>query len=141
MTPDFYIEHIGFVTNNLAKFESFWCDLLGYKCIHESCGSEQMMKELFGASEAVIKRYQKEGLLPDIEIHYFQDLKDCYQKFQRFGMNHICLHTGGPGSREVFIHSLPDNLKVHVYDNPRGWENIFMQDYEGNWIELRERIE
>lgn len=99
---------------------------------------------LFEYGPAMIRRYSHEEWDVDIEIHQF--LKDDYQPrefdspFQRPGINHICIHTGGPNSRMEFLSSLPLYVKSHIYDNPKGWQNIFIRDFEGNWIELRENL-
>ena len=52
------------------------------------------------------------------------------QKFYRYGLNHICLNTGGPGSKEEFAKSLPELVEKRVYKNPGGWTNIFIRDFQ-----------
>jgi len=139
------LDHIGWITFDIEKFERFWCNVLGYECIHTSSATEEMTRSLFKAdSGAEIKRYHNYHLNstnPDIEIHYFSDHLDAPKDFHRFGINHICLNTGGQGSRTSFLESLPPEVEVKIYDNPKGWQNIFIRDLEGNWIELREDFE
>ena len=122
---DMHIDHIGWITFDIQAFESFWCDVLGYECIHESSATEDMTSSLFGAeSGAKIKRYHNYDLnsaSPDIEIHYFPDCLDAPKDFHRFGINHVCLNTGKSGSRKLFLESLPSEVERRIYDNPKGW--------------------
>lgn len=137
----FFIDHIGWITRDISLFEKFWCGLLGYKEVGSSLADEDMMTTLFGAGPANIKRYHHPfGLGPDIEIHQFDQGSPSPHLFQRPGINHICLMMGGRGSREKFIETLPNGVKLKSYNNPRGWVNMFINDYEGNWIELREQL-
>jgi len=139
---NFSIDHVGFITDDIETFESFWCSILGYELLKETKVDSELAKQLFHfKSEGTIRRYRKEGAGPDIEIHLFS--RGSWQRpqvFQCFGINHVCLHTGGPGSRGELISTLPENVRVLSYNNPKGWINYFIQDYEGNWIELRERL-
>jgi len=138
----FLIDHVGWITKDIEKFEGFWCEVLGYECMHTSAAPSEMMTTLFGAGEATIKRYshpKNQG--PDIEIHYFPEHGEVEeQPFYRFGINHVCILTGGAGSRTDFLSKLPETVEKAIYDNPGGWQNIFIRDYEGNWIELRENF-
>ena len=138
----FLIDHVGWITDDISLFEKFWCDLLGYKCVNTSSAAHEMMATLFGAGEATIKRYKHpKNQGPDIEIHYFLNHGETEDlPFYRFGINHICLMVGGTGSRQEVLGRLPDDVEVKLYDNPGGWQNIFIKDYEGNWIELRESM-
>jgi len=61
-------------------------------------------------------------------------------RFHDFGLNHICINTGSKGSKEEFLKTLPEDIMVNIYQNPLGWTNAFVRDYEGNWIELREQV-
>jgi len=135
-----HLNHIGWVTQDIEAFESFWCNLLGWRCIYTSRGTEEMMGQLFQAGPAIIKRYSKEGSL-DLEIHYFLETERTDSlDFQRQGINHVCLFTGGKGSRQELLNKLPEGVSRIVYDNPGGWQNIFIRDYENNWVELREDL-
>jgi len=140
--PNFTMDHVGWITKNTELFERFWVGVMGYEAVKETAVDPDLARALFHhESMGRIIRYRKENAGPDIEIHAFVDGCDpAPQTFQRFGINHICIHTGGPGSRQEFIDALPSDVKVHTYDNPKGWKNHFIQDYEGNWIELRERL-
>lgn len=137
------INHIGWITKDISLFEKFWCDIIGYKEIHSSTIDSEMSKYLFGnETNVLIKRYALTGNT-DIEIHCFLDgcklgLEEQY--FDRIGINHVCFHTGEKGSKLKFINKLPKDVKIHTYNNPKGWTNIFIRDYENNWIELRESL-
>lgn len=137
------IDHIGWITNDSNMFEAFWCHILGYEEVGRSEMAGEMCLALFGfTSEASIRRYRATNIVgPDIEIHVFKDgSAPASRLFHRFGINHICLHTGGPGSRSEFLSKLPINVRVHCFNNPKGWQNIFIRDYDENWIELRESL-
>lgn len=134
-------DHVGWITRDPAKFEAFWCGILGFKQTYESRLPVEMATDLFQIkSPALIRRYYREGFGPEIEIHFLEETNPSRapQTFGRLGINHICLHTGGQGSRKQFLDSLPASVKQYIYKNPRGWENIFIRDYEGNWIEIKE---
>lgn len=133
------LDHIGWITDNVEKFESFWCDILGYKICHSSEVSEELCQRLFGVKErAIIKRYKKENS-PTIEIHsFFGGSVQSEKKFHQSGINHICFYTGERGSKGIFLESLPKSVNRLIYINPGGWINVFIQDFEDNWIELRE---
>lgn len=137
----FHIDHIGWITDREDLFEDFWCDILGYKLIKTTKIIPELMQNLFGySSNGIIKRYSKKEAGPDLEIHVFNK-GSCKSNplFHRQGINHICLFTGGKGSREKFLKSIPSHL-IKAYKNPQGWMNYFIVDYEGNWIELRENL-
>jgi catechol 2,3-dioxygenase-like lactoylglutathione lyase family enzyme len=137
------IDHVGWITRDVRKFERFWVDIIGYKQVHESELSLRMAQVLFGVYDtAKIRRYSKPDMGPDIEIHCFREgrCESFCQHFDRFGINHICLLIGGRGSRDEWVLQLPDDVVVHSFNNPKGWKNIFIQDYEGNWVELREEL-
>ena len=133
--------HYGYVTKNIERFEKFWCDILGYKLLRESKVNPDLCEVLFGfRSGGTIRRYENPKLGPDVEIHVFDNTEVEQYKFNRFGINHICLETGYPGSRKEFVDKLPRDITVKIFNNPKGWKNYFIQDYDGNWIELREDI-
>lgn len=127
------IDHIGWVSNNLQKFEDFWVKILGFKKIWESNLTPEMVRTLFGINcGSRCLRYQKNTLT--IECHLFD--KPLYQitpSFEKFGINHICLHVD---NRQEFLKQY--SFQTHIYHNPKGWDNIFIRDFEGNWIELKE---
>lgn len=127
------IDHIGWVTNNLQKFEDFWVKILGFRKIWESYLSPEMAKILYGVEHgAMCIRYKKGNLV--IECHVFdQTVTEKEPRFKQFGLNHIALHVS---SRKKFLKQYP--FKTHIYHNPKGWDNIFIRDFEGNWIELKE---
>jgi hypothetical protein len=137
-----HIDHIGWITNNILLFEEFWCKIVGYTCIWESELDSTISKALFNIDDvATIHRYTLTDTdTPDIEIHQFHKGSGNVGtwQFNRQGINHVCLHTGAKGSREEFLKVLPAYVIVHKYKNPKGWFNIFIQDFENNWVELRE---
>ena len=135
------LDHVGFITSEIKKFEEFWCEILGYRCFHQSKLTKDMAMLLFETDEeAEIRRYRAvcvEG--PDIEIHVFKNgpKHPDWHLFQSYGINHVCLHTGGPESRRTLLERLPERVEVRVFNNPKGWQNVFIRDFEGNWVELR----
>ena len=138
----FSLDHVGWVTNNPKLFESFWCVILGFKLIKTGELSRELCMTLFSyPGSATAQRYAHPEWSTDIEIHIFngpQAESDRY--FEGHGINHICFHTGGPGSRQLFLEQLPSSVVSYVYDNPAGWQNIFIRDFEMNWVELRETL-
>ena len=125
-------DHIGWVTNDIDKFENFWVKLLGFKQIFQSRIPAEMNNELFGFKVgAFCARYQKGTIV--IEVHvYDKKVKREEMPFNRFGLNHIGIWVK---DREKFLSKL--DVEKHIYHNPKGWDNIFIRDYEGNWIEIR----
>lgn len=138
------IDHIGWITSNSTLFEAFWCDILGFKLVKSQPFPAWKVKMLFEVETNVqVKRYSHETLKPDIEIHVFPDalIPPTPDNFHRHGINHICLETGSRGSREPLIKKFRDNgVTLHTCNDPQGWINIFARDFEGNWIELREKF-
>jgi len=126
------IDHVGWVTNDLQKFEDFWVKTLGFKKIWESHLTSEMTLALFAIGGARCLRYQKDQVI--VECHVF-DTPVAKNKlpFQRFGLNHICLWVE---NRQEFLKKY--SFQTHIYHNPKGWDNIFIRDFEGNWIELKE---
>ena len=136
MRYQFNIDHVGWITKDIEKFESFWCGVLGFEKKHESTLTVEMAEKLFGiSSPAKIRRYFLRDM--SVEIHCFDDPPPTPMGFDRYGINHVCFFVE---QRDAFLSSLPKEVPVHVYDNPGGWKNIFITDFEGNWIELRTRI-
>lgn len=94
---------------------------------------------------AYVARYKHPNIPVEIEIHIFADgIDPCNKQYNQDGLTHVCLQID---NREAFIESLPDLIKrdprkefLVVYDNPGGWQNIFLKDFEGNWVELREKL-
>lgn len=143
------IDHVGYTTTDLVAFERFWCGVLGFKKHFSSTLLPEMTKSLFDYETdgyVEVHRYCKDGIETEVEAHVFR-LADgsCYassasQNFMRDGISHCCLHTGGPGSRQRLLSDLPPDVEVRIFDNPGGWKNIFLVDYQGNMIELREDL-
>jgi catechol 2,3-dioxygenase-like lactoylglutathione lyase family enzyme len=129
------IDHIGWITNDVEKFESFWVDILGFEKVWKSHLSEDLAKTLFGVDYgADCLRYKKDDIV--IEVHKFdKPVKEEEQHFLKYGINHIALFVQ---SRADFLKQYP--FTTHIYHNPGGWDNIFIQDFEGNWIELKEKL-
>jgi len=134
---EFKLDHIGWVTNNIGLFEHFWCRGLGFEKVWEANIMVEKTRALFrwdGATRAM--RYKKGDMT--IEIHVFDPpITGENNNFVTFGINHIGLWVE---DREKFIDDLTEKLgyvDVHKYYDPSGWWNIFIRDYEGNWIELR----
>lgn len=122
------LDHVGWVTNNLELFEKFWVKELGFKKIFESHIPNEMNQTLFGCNGAYCARYEKDFT---IEVHvYDEPVKEDKRKFNVFGINHVALHVE---NRDEFVKP----FKQHIYHNPKGWDNIFIEDFEGNWIEVR----
>lgn len=138
------IDHVGWVTNDIEKFESFWVDILGFKNIWESRLSPELSKILFGLEYgAICRRYQKGDDV--IEIHKFdKQIEEKKSHFNQYGINHIALYVENRKELIKSISNYVDNIGkkaiIHIYHNPSGWDNIFVQDFESNWIELRETL-
>lgn len=127
----FKLDHVGWVTNNLELFEKFWIDILGFEKIFESHIPNEMNQILFGCDSAYCARYRKGDIT--LEVHVYEDpVKEEEIPFNKFGINHIALHVK---DREKFLKQYPFDKRI--YHNPKGWDNIFIRDFEGNWIELR----
>ncbi len=129
------LDHVGFVTNDLDKFEDFWVKILGFKMIFQSRIPGEMNKALFGFNiSAFCARYSKGKMT--IEVHvYDKKTENRPMPFNCFGLNHIALWVK---DREKFLKK--HDFKTHIYHNPKGWDNIFIEDFEGNWIELRTQL-
>lgn len=131
------LDHIGWITNSVEKFEYFWCKGLGFEMVWEANIMAEKVKTLFGVERATrAMRYKKEDMT--IEIHVFDPPLPAGEiKFDTFGINHIGLWVE---NREEFIAELVGRIgyvEVKKYWDPSGWWNIFIKDYDGNWIELR----
>jgi catechol 2,3-dioxygenase-like lactoylglutathione lyase family enzyme len=132
------IEHVGWITENQAKFESFWCDILGFKTLKTGKVTSKLTETLFDIKGgAKIVRYGHEDIETDIEIHIFLQGATMLTlgSFDEFGINHICLNVP---DKEQFMAFLPETVTRKIYQNPLGWTNTFIKDFEDNWIEIRE---
>jgi hypothetical protein len=91
-----------------------------------------MNKELFGVDYgAFCARYQNGDMV--IEVHVYDNFALVEKlRFNKFGLNHIALHVK---DREAFLKQY--DFDKRIYHNPKGWDNIFIRDFDGNWIELR----
>lgn len=130
------IGHVGVLSNNLSLFESFWCDIVGFRKVWESELSSQKAQALFGVpTTAKIVRYSGFGDTL-LEVHVpTQQVALRETQFFRFGFNHLCIEIT---DRERFVHHLPSTVGIHRFDNPGGWENVFIRDFDGNWLEVRQ---
>ncbi len=136
----FKLDHIGWITNDVEKFVCFWCGGLGFEKIWEANIMPAKVKTLFGIEAATrAMPYKKDDMV--IEIHVFDPpLPVGEVKFDTFGINHIGLWVE---NREEFIEELKGRIgyvEVKKYFDPSGWWNIFIKDYDGNWIELRTNL-
>lgn len=134
----FKLDHLGFITRDIDKFEAFWCGILGFEKKHESTLTPSMSQELFALpGPAQIRRYVLRDMI--VEIHVFppEQTAAAPQTFNRFGINHLCFHVE---DRKRFLSELPSDVSVHVHHNVGGWDNVFINDFDGNWLELRETI-
>jgi catechol 2,3-dioxygenase-like lactoylglutathione lyase family enzyme len=124
-------KHVGWLSNNVDLFEKFWVDIIGFKRVWESGPSKEMFKILFDIdASGTVRRYEKDGVV--IEVHFFDKLApEDNGSFFRRGINHVCLQVK---DRDKFLKIYPFEKKV--YDNPKGHQNIFIKDFEGNWIEI-----
>ena len=125
------LQHVGWVTNNIDLFERFWMTCMGFKRIWDSEGGTEMYKVLFDIDVyAHIRRYEKDGVI--IEVHWFDPpAPEDKLAFYKRGLNHVCIWVD---DRERFLKLY--SLDKKVYDNPKGHQNIFIRDFEGNWIEI-----
>ena len=130
------LDHIGFITQDIKLFEKFWVDILGFKNVWESELSVELCEVLFGIStKAICRKYEKDGMR--FEIHYVDNVHRQLTPFFRLGINHVCFEVE---NRKKWLEEHPKIPDVRIYHNPKGWDNIFLKDYEGNWIELRENL-
>lgn len=128
------LDHVGYVTNDPELFESFWVKIIGFKKVWESELTDDLADTLFNTEGAKCLRYKKEEMT--LEVHVPKQLTDdCGQPFFKSGINHICLFVE---DREAFLKQYP--FTIHRYHNPGGWDNIFIRDFENNWIELRTKL-
>ncbi len=133
---EFSLDHVGWITKDVDQFEAFWCDNLGFELVFESFLDKERALGLFGLeTSGDIRRYQRGAMV--IEIHHLDCIADAEQVFNRFGLNHIALHVE---DREAFLSELDETIPVHRLQNRGGWYNLFIRDFEGNWIELRESL-
>jgi catechol 2,3-dioxygenase-like lactoylglutathione lyase family enzyme len=136
----FSMDHVGWITEDLDLFEEFWCKRLGFEMQFESFLDSPRALDLFGKEfSGTIRRYKKGPMV--VEIHHLDSTAAASQDFNRFGINHIALKVE---DREAFLREInpvgEPQVPVHRYANPGGWFNLFIQDFEGNWIELRESL-
>lgn len=135
--PEFELRHVGWVTNNIDLFERFWCGQLGFEQAWESHLTTEMCQTLFGINVgATCRRYEGHGTT--IEIHCFDEKVDEEKyPFNRFGIHHICLNVD---DRDRFLKML--QCEKYIYDNPsHGHQNVFINDLEGNWIEIYQQYD
>lgn len=153
------IHHIGWNTEHPELFEKFWVDFMGFELVFTSTLSAEKAAELFSIEwisdefespgPAEIRRYEhpKEEL-PAVEIHVWKGGTEGleYFPYNVNGISHICLMVSDRFmlADRAALHG----LEVRRFTNHeefesmegtamRSWENIFIRDYEGNWIELR----
>ena len=125
---------MGWVTNYPEKFEEFWIKVMGFKKIWESKLSPELCKELFDINYgATCRRYQKDDVV--IEVHIFDKMVSKNSPvFNHYGLNHICLLVD---DREKFIEQMEkEGIETKIYNNPKGHQNVFVRDFEGNWVEI-----
>jgi glycosyltransferase involved in cell wall biosynthesis len=127
----FKFQHVGWVTNNIDLFERFWVDRMGFKRVYESEGGGEMYKTLFDLDVyAYLRRYEKDGIV--IEVHWFNPpVPEDKIEFYKRGINHACIWVD---DRERFLKLYPWDKRV--FNNPKGHQNVFIRDIEGNWIEI-----
>lgn len=125
-------DHIGYVTNDIDKFEKFWVEILGFKMIFQSRIPAEMNKALFDFNcSAFVARYKKGKVTIEVHVYDKKVLKEP-MPFNKFGLNHIGIKVE---DRKKFLEKY--KVETKIYQNPKGWKNIFIKDLEGNWIELR----
>lgn len=136
------IDHVGWITDDIEAFERFWCGVLGFQLVYETTPDKnaEMLTFLFDIDGgAWIRRYRKEEFGCDIEIHKFKNIPARWLQtdtpFYKHGINHVCLNVP---DKDQFLASLPVEVIKKVYNNPKGWKNAFIKDFEGNWVEIRE---
>jgi catechol 2,3-dioxygenase-like lactoylglutathione lyase family enzyme len=134
------LDHVGWVTNNIEMFERFWVEGLGFCKIWEAVLPSEKISTLFGIHQkAKVYRYDNGQIR--LEAHVFDPpVETDTRPFGQFGINHISLYVS---NREKFIHDLEEKVGyviVRRFHDPGGWDNIFIRDFDGNWIELREYL-
>lgn len=131
----FKFQHVGWVSNNIDLFERFWVQWMGFVRTWESEGGKDMYNTLFGIDvNAHVRRYEKDGI--SIEVHWFDPpAPEEELSFYKKGINHACLWVD---DREKFLRLYPFDKRI--YNNPKGHQNIFIRDFEGNWIEIYQTL-
>lgn len=134
MADQLKLHHVGFVTNDVTLFEAFWCRILGFEEVDSKVCANEKYISLFGIrGKAWFRRYRKDNIL--VEVHSFDSVGPRDPGFSRHGINHICLAVG---SKKDFLANLPPEVERVTFSDPAGWTNLFVRDFEGNWIEVRE---
>lgn len=134
------IEHVGFITTSRAKFESFWCEVLGYRKVKESHLPPGLVTSLFNIERpvATVRYEHPDGSGPDIEIHIVGGARPTELPepgdFFSAPINHVCLKVA---DKVAFLKSLPIDVRQHLWQGGE-WLYSFVRDYEGNWIEIRQ---
>lgn len=126
------LDHVGYVTNNLKLFEKFWVKELGFKKIFESTIESVMNRALFNTEGAKAIRYKKNDTCIEVHVYDIPVKPFMFPPFNQFGINHIAIWVK---NRDKFMQQ--HDFDKRIYHNPKGWDNIFIKDYEGNWIEVR----
>lgn len=137
------LDHIGFITYDLNRFESFWCKGMGFEKIGDSLMLPEKAWILFGEmyDEVRILKYKKDDVV--IEVHLFgrePSSDGPHNDFNDYGINHLCLHVG---NREELLKDLVvkiEYIEIRKFYDPSGWWNVFIRDWDGNWIELRQTL-
>jgi catechol 2,3-dioxygenase-like lactoylglutathione lyase family enzyme len=132
------LKHIGLVSSSIELFEKFWVDLMGFDYVWESKLPLDLCKKLFDIDYcAICRKYQKDYIT--LEVHVFEkENKDKCNNFNINGFNHFCILVD---NRDEFIEKLEKKgIEVKKYDNPKGHQNIFVKDYEGNFIEIYKKL-
>jgi catechol 2,3-dioxygenase-like lactoylglutathione lyase family enzyme len=130
----FELKHTGWLSNNIDLFERFWVNILGFKQVWESTGKE-MFKDLFDIdATGTVRRYERDGIT--IEVHFFdKPAPENNGSFFNKGINHFCLLID---DRDKFLKMYP--FEKRIYNNPKGHQNIFIKDFEGNYIEIYKKL-
>lgn len=126
-------------TDDIRKFERFWVEVLGFeRVMMRPATTDNLCEALFSnKGDLTLSVYQHpKAMAPTLmvtRLHQDSASHGRYQALDGLGMNYLTLNVGKKGSLQSFLDDLPESVKVH-----RGAHATFIQDYEGNIIELQE---
>jgi catechol 2,3-dioxygenase-like lactoylglutathione lyase family enzyme len=141
------IKHTGIVTQHLSTALKFYKDLLGLKILKEGRLKGKLITELLGFGIHTVNLEYVKLSTPNnnclLEIYYFIEPKE-FKIYPNF--NHICFEVN---NLDKLCKKLEDN-GIDLLSKPKTINNcliplptyrvVFCRDYDGNLIELSEKI-
>jgi catechol 2,3-dioxygenase-like lactoylglutathione lyase family enzyme len=136
------LHHIGLAVSNVMHFVEFWCEGLGFVEQPTKFASRDRLGASFGVfshDHVSVLTYAHPDSGLTLEMHLLPPHFES-KSFDTVGVNHLAIHTGAKGSREKVLEKLPTWAYASRYQNPKGWENIVVTDWDGNKVELYEDL-